>query len=203
MSSISECDRPAMDSSAISSFGSAAMARASSSLRISTCVRSRGICLAFFASPTISSSSWQRASRSLCGVQHALARVHGVEQGNAQVVGERHAVERARQLEAARDAAMGALVGGQAVDRRGRRRCTLPVSFCNVPQMQLTSVLLPEPFGPIRPSRSPGCTSSVDAVERDEAAEALADIVDMQQRGHGLPPRASVPAPARPARWAR
>ena len=31
-----------MDSSAIRSFGSAAMARASSSLRISTCVRSRG-----------------------------------------------------------------------------------------------------------------------------------------------------------------
>ena len=30
----------------------------------------------------------------------------------------------------------------------------------------------------------------VDAVERDEAAEALADIVDVQQRAHGCPPRA-------------
>jgi len=37
--------------------------------------------------------------------------------------------------------------------------CTVPLSFCSVPQMQLTSVLLPEPFGPISPSRSPGCTS--------------------------------------------
>ena len=38
-------------------------------------------------------------------------------------------------------------------------KVTLPVSFCSVPQMQLTSVDLPEPFGPIRPSRSPGATS--------------------------------------------
>ena len=37
---------------------------------------------------------------------------------------------------------------------------TWPLSFCSVPQMQLTSVLLPEPLGPIRPSRSPGATSS-------------------------------------------
>src|SRR5690349_10393279 len=31
----------------------------------------------------------------------------------------------------------------------------LPVSFLSVPAMQLTSVLLPEPLGPIRPTRSP------------------------------------------------
>ena len=36
---------------------------------------------------------------------------------------------------------------------------TVPVSLCNVPQMQLTSVLLPEPLGPMRPNRSPGATS--------------------------------------------
>ena len=38
-------------------------------------------------------------------------------------------------------------------------KCTLPVSLRRVPQMQLTSVDLPEPLGPIRPSRSPGWTS--------------------------------------------
>ena len=48
--------------------------------------------------------------------------------------------------------------------------------------MQLTSVLLPEPFGPIRPSRSPARDLEVDAVERDEAAEALAEPVDVEQR---------------------
>src|SRR5258708_1674997 len=35
----------------------------------------------------------------------------------------------------------------------------LPSSFLSVPAMQLTSVLLPEPFGPMRPTRSPGRTA--------------------------------------------
>src|SRR5512136_2106717 len=34
-----------------------------------------------------------------------------------------------------------------------------PSSFLSVPAMQLTSVLLPEPLGPIRPTRSPGPTA--------------------------------------------
>src|SRR6185503_9351472 len=34
-----------------------------------------------------------------------------------------------------------------------------PSSLRSAPQMQLTSVLLPDPFGPINPSRSPGCTT--------------------------------------------
>ena len=67
-----------------------------------------------------------------------------------------------------------AVHGAAVEDERCRSRSA------SVPQMQLTSVLLPEPFGPIRPSRSPGWTSSVDAVERDEAAEALADVIDVQ-----------------------
>ena len=41
--------------------------------------------------------------------------------------------------------------------------------------MQLTSVDLPEPFGPIRPSALARRDREIDAVERDEAAEALAD----------------------------
>ena len=39
--------------------------------------------------------------------------------------------------------------------------------------MQLTRVLLPEPFGPISPTRSP-CALQLDAIERDKASEALA-----------------------------
>src|SRR5216117_3824148 len=41
----------------------------------------------------------------------------------------------------------------------GSGKSTLVNCICGT-QMQLTSVLLPDPFGPIRPSRSPGCTSS-------------------------------------------
>src|SRR5262249_41699014 len=35
---------------------------------------------------------------------------------------------------------------------------TLPVSLLSVPHRQFTSVLLPDPFGAIRPTRSPGAT---------------------------------------------
>ena len=38
--------------------------------------------------------------------------------------------------------------------------CTLPCSCRIVPQMQFTSVLLPEPLGPISPTRSPSRTCS-------------------------------------------
>ena len=96
MSSTSECDRPAIDSSAISSFGSAAMARASSSLRISTCVRSRGIFRA------LASSADQRRAR-LVAARVELARAkmppgrarYGIEQRHAQILGDRKADETA------------------------------------------------------------------------------------------------------------
>ena len=62
ISSTSAWLSPAIASSEIRSLGSAAMARASSSLRISICVRSRGIWRALAASPTWPSSSRQRSS---------------------------------------------------------------------------------------------------------------------------------------------
>ena len=65
-------------------------------------------------------------------------------------------VERPRQLEAAGQAEVRALMRGQPVEPWPSKR-TVPVSLRSVPQMQLTSVILPEPFGPIRPTRSPGC----------------------------------------------
>src|SRR6185437_7422977 len=55
-------------------------------------------------------------------------------------------------------------------------KCTLPCSFCSVPQMQLTSVLLPDPLARLH--------LEIDAVERDEAAEAFAQVLHLQQRGH-------------------
>ena len=41
----------------------------------------------------------------------------------------------------------------------------------SAPEIRLSIVVLPEPFGPIRPSTSFSCTSN-DVVDRDEAAEA-------------------------------
>ena len=74
MSSTSEWVRPAIDSSAIRSFGSAAMARASSSLRISTWVRSRGSRRALPSRPTSRSRSRQRASMLGCSATRAARR---------------------------------------------------------------------------------------------------------------------------------
>src|SRR6266404_5615200 len=86
MSPTSECDSPAIASSAISSLGSAAMA--------------------------------QELVAALVGLSRAeaaaLARIDGIKQRHFQVVGDRHAHEGPRQLEAARHAEPGARMGRQA-----------------------------------------------------------------------------------------
>ena len=51
--------------------------------------------------------------------------------------------------------------------------------------MQLNSVDLPQPFGPIRPRISPSLHVEADAVDRGDAAEALLDVADLEDRGHG------------------
>ena len=58
---------------------------------------------------------------------------------------------------------------------------TAPVSLTSVPHRQLTSVLLPEPFGPIRPTRSPWRPTRSIAVERDEAAEPLSQTLNFEK----------------------
>ena len=51
--------------------------------------------------------------------------------------------------------------------------------------MQLTSVLFPEPFGPISPRRSPLATESSMPSSATNSAEAFADFFDAEQRvGH-------------------
>ena len=68
----------------------------------------------------------------------------------------------------------GACAGRPAAARSPRRRTRmLPPSLSSAPEMQLISVVLPEPFGPIRPKRSPLAISMLDLVERREAAELL------------------------------
>ena len=80
----------------------------------------------------------------------------------------------------------------RAMPRRARRcggswvmsspqNTTLPACGRSAPEMQLISVVLPEPFGPIRPNRSPLPDVDADIVERGEAAEGLGKRSDLQQ----------------------
>ena len=50
--------------------------------------------------------------------------------------------------------------------------------------MTLNAVVLPAPFGPIRPAISSFSTVERELVESEDAAEASADVVDLEQR-HG------------------
>ncbi len=59
----------------------------------------------------------------------------------------------------------------------------------------LKSVVLPAPFGPIRPTISPGCGLDRDVVERDDPAEPPGDVLDREQGRHRANPKAL------PRRW--
>ena len=182
MSSTSECDSPAIASSAISSLGSrrhGARQLELAHLDLREVAREPA---RLGVEPDLA-QQLDAALVELGGrADQQGAPPHRVEQRDAQVVHHGEADERARQLEAARQperACAGAPAGRRAPGRRTapcRSRC----AACRT--MQLTSVLLPDPFGPIRPRRSPGCTSRSTALERDEAAEALADTPHLEQR---------------------
>ena len=47
--------------------------------------------------------------------------------------------------------------------------------------ISLNSVLLPAPFGPITERISPSSTLEIDVVDRDQAAEALGQLLDLEQ----------------------
>src|SRR6202049_5156369 len=107
--------------------------------------------------------------------------MHGIEQRNAQVVGKVHAVERPGQLEAARQSAMGTLMGGKPVhpmavepDAAG---LVLQRAADAIDQCAFAEAVRSDQAEPLA-----RLYLKIDAVERDEAAEALADIIDMQQR---------------------
>ena len=50
--------------------------------------------------------------------------------------------------------------------------------------MTLNAVVLPAPFGPIRPEIVPCLDVERDAVEGDDAAEAQGDLPNREQRRH-------------------
>jgi hypothetical protein len=62
---------------------------------------------------------------------------------------------------------------------------TSPPVGVSWPRMQLKSVDLPQPFGPIRPEDLALLHVEADAVDRLDAAKALLDVADFEDRGHG------------------
>src|ERR1700674_4119013 len=114
------------------------------------------------------------------------AGVDRIEQGYADIVGERHAGERPRQLEAARHAQPGALVRFEPIEPR-------PVEVHRagfVVQRAAQAIdqgALARPVGADQAEALAGLDREAYSVERDEAAEALAEILDLEQRrGHYL-----------------
>ena len=135
-----------MHSSAISRRGLSAMARASSSRRCSTWVSSRGSFSAFAPSSTCSRQSIARSvARAASPPKSSGTRTFSSTVRLAKGCGSWNV--RARPSRARRC--------GLSPSSGRPSSMTLPSCWAKSPLMQLTKVLLPEPFGPISPSRSP------------------------------------------------
>src|SRR5215207_953035 len=110
-------------------------------------------------------------------------RVHRIEDRDAHVFGQRQAGEGPRQLEAARQPAARALMRRQAVERlvgEAHAACLVVQRAADaVDQRRLARAVGPDQAEPLA-----RLDLEVDAVERDEAAEALAEAADLQERRH-------------------
>ena len=109
------------------------------------------------------------------------ARVHRVEDRMRRLSASDRLPNGTQAGKAARQAAARAL--RVPIARRAwPSKRTLPVSLCKVPQMQLTRVGLLRPLGPIRPETFAVLHLGLDRLEGDEPTEALARLVDVEQR---------------------
>ena len=66
----------------------------------------------------------------------------------------------------------------QRADDSALRTSPMPISALTRPEMTLSSVVLPAPFGPMMPVTVPLRKRQRTAVERGDAAEMLADIIE-------------------------
>src|SRR6185437_12114060 len=120
----------------------------------------------------------------------AGARVDGVEQGDANVLGDAEAAERARQLETARHAEARALMRGKAVHRPTIEMDAAAV-VAQRPAQAIHQRALAGAVGPDEADALAGADGEPDPVERGEAAEVLAEALDLEehvrhQRRRGL-----------------
>src|SRR5262245_1144935 len=155
MSSTSVLDSPAIASSEIRSLGCAAIARASSSLRISIWVSAPGRRWVFASRPMLRRMS---SALALPGAPARAAPAYSSEMPS---------LSRSVMLVTG-----FGLWKVRPVPRRLRRWGGIPVISCpskrmdppftgSTPDTQLMRVVFPEPFGPMRPKRSPGFTDKL------------------------------------------
>ena len=64
------------------------------------------------------------------------------------------------------------------------RKATVPESGRNTPDRRLSTVVLPEPLGPSRPTISPAVDREAQRIDGQKAAEAAAEARDLEQRAH-------------------
>src|SRR5262245_5683614 len=148
ISSTSELDSPAIASSEISSRGLAASARASSSLRRSTWVSRPELALARPRKPTRSRMS--RAAASGSPPPRAAAYSMGIIRFcRIVMVRNGRGIWKLRTMPSRVRLCAGSLVMFEPLN------AIVPWSQMSAPEMQLIMVVLPDPFGPIRPRRSP------------------------------------------------
>ena len=168
-----------MASSEISSFGCVAIARASSILRNSTWLSFAVDTSAFDARPIRVRIDIMASRR--CAAETSTS------------------VPAAKSSPTMRFSATVMLLNGRgiwklrAMPRRVRicggnrvmsssRNITVPGSVRNAPEMQLISVVFPEPFGPIRPKRSPGRISTLTLSSAVKPPKRLVSADYPQQR---------------------
>src|ERR1043166_6839662 len=108
-------------------------------------------------------------------------RLDGIEQRNTQILRDRQAVERPRQLERAREPEDGALMRRHPVDLAAVERHA--AAF--VVQRAADAIDQRRLARAIRAHQAEALArrdAQIDAVERDEAAEALTDLIDLKER---------------------
>src|SRR5262249_37060617 len=110
--------------------------------------------------------------------------VGGIDQRNAQVVGEREAGERARELEAARHAEPRALVRRHAVDVDAVEGDDAGLVVQRAAQA-VDERALARAVGTDQPESLARLDRQAHGGEREEPAEALAQVVDEKERRHG------------------
>ena len=110
----------------------------------------------------------------------AAARRHGVEERNAQIVGDAETGKRPRQLKGAGKTAPRALMRGRAVEQMAveihRARLVPQRTADAVDQRALAGAVGPDESDPLARAYRQG-----DAFQRDKAAETLAEIVDLEE----------------------
>ena len=75
---------------------------------------------------------------------------------------------------------------------------TEPAFGRSMPMTSFITVDLPEPFGPIRPRISPAVHAEAHVLDRDQAAEALGQALDLEERRAGARSRALCPVREQP-----